>query len=219
MRSGCVHLTLGALVSRQEREHLGEAGAAAAVLARLLPLARSLDSGRVFLQTADGSGALLVQPSGGRPALLLSLPVGGAVAPQAPALAPPVATTVSAARGTFRLRCPAALLRGDGGLVLHCRRSGGGHVAVSLARLGAPPPEPPADDASLSGSDEGQDSEEEAEEEEGMHQPEDGQAWVETEAWVPAATPPPASDAATGGADHWQAGWGLYEFEVARGAR
>ncbi|EFN55613.1 hypothetical protein CHLNCDRAFT_133755 [Chlorella variabilis] len=147
MRSGCVHLTLTALLSGEERWQLEAPGGAAAALARLLPLARQLPCSRMVAQVGASSAALLAQPAGAGPAVLLSLPLAPGSLPTGVALATPLATTVSAAAGRFPLRCSHALLAGAGAgappLVLHCRR-GGLHLAVSLAAPGAEVPLPAA---------------------------------------------------------------------------
>lgn len=245
IRSGCVHITVDALLSGEEARRLGGPEAAAVVAARLAPLAARLPGpGRLVVQVGGSSAALLAKQTGARPGLLLSLPVvtGGAASVLPPAVqlaaGSPAATTVSAAGGRFRLRCPRALLSGAG-LQLHCR-SGGRHVTVSLTRVGAQLPQPPAcheeeedvtedgeeADGALSGGaasddettgdassgDEG-DEVSAAQEQVGAH----GGGWavVEAEAWVPAAAPRDGVDDAC---DSWQAGWGLYELEISQGA-
>lgn len=122
-------------------------GYAAAALARLLPLASQLPARRILAQVGTSSAALLAVPQDGRPAALLSL--DGAVGAGLPRLVPvsPIATTVSAAGGRFRLSCPRALLLGGGGASLHCR-VGGRHAAVALLLEGAAPLEPPDEDMS-----------------------------------------------------------------------
>jgi hypothetical protein len=178
MRAGCVHLTLTALLSAEERARLAQPGAAAAVLSRLLPLVQQLPSGRVVAQLGATSAALLAQPGGGRPAVLLSIPLGcGEGGTALPVLLPacPLATTVSAAAGCFRLRCARSLLNGGTAaapLGLHCRREGR-HLLVSLAVADAAHPAPPDGERQ---------HEEEVEEEEqdarsnGHHQPGEDEA-------------------------------------------
>ncbi|KAI3425692.1 hypothetical protein D9Q98_007669 [Chlorella vulgaris] len=178
MRAGCVHLTLTALLSAEERARLALPGAAAAVLSRLLPLVQQLPSGRVVAQLGSTSAALLAQPGGGRPAVLLSIPLGcGEGGTALPVLLPacPLATTVSAAAGCFRLRCARSLLNGGTAaapLGLHCRREGR-HLLVSLAVADAAHPAPPDGERQ---------HEEEVEEEEqdarsnGHHQPGEDEA-------------------------------------------
>jgi hypothetical protein len=148
LRAGCVHLTLTALLSAEERAALEQPGAAASALARLLPLASQLPARRILAQVGTSSAAFLAAPRDGRPAALFSVPLGGATGSTLPHLVPvsPIATTVSAAGGRFRLRCPRALLLGGGGASLHCR-VGGRHVAVALTLVGAAPHEPPDDDS------------------------------------------------------------------------
>lgn len=233
IRAGCVHLTLGALASPEERQRLAAPGAAAAVAARLAPLLEMLPGrGRLAVQldsTGGGaSAALLARQGGGRPALLLGLQAAAHALPPAVELAPgaPAATTLSAASGRFRLRCPRALLSGSAGLGLHCR-AGGRHLTVGLSLAGASPPVPPGSDAdsdanSDANSDASHSGDEEEEEEEveawdsgseeAAEAAEEAVAAVEVVAWVPAAAP-----AEGGGSDGWQGGWGLYELEVARG--
>lgn len=221
LRAGCVHLTLTALVSAEERQRLAAPGTAASALAALLPLVQRLPGRRAALQLDGGGTALLAQPSHGRPALLFSLPVCEAKLPPAVAALSPAAATVSSACGLFRLRCTAALVSGTGGLVLHCR-SNGVHAPVSLQRVGAGAAvlEEPACDSGCHTSDAGSDSGSEAswsqyeeEEEECLREGDE----VEVEAWVPAAAAASQASAAPRGGACWQPGWGLYEFEVARG--
>lgn len=199
LRSGCVHLTITALVSADEAARLSAPGAAAAAAARLLPLAHALPSGRLALQVQGCSAALLAAPRDGRPAMLLSLPAVEAALPPAVDLLQPLASTVSASGGRFWLSCPPELLRGDGGLELHCRH-GGVHAAVCLAPVGVAAPEPPADGAEDALSDSGSESEVEDE----LAAGDSPLGALAVEARV---------SAAAGG----QHSWGLFEFEVARG--
>lgn len=192
-----MHLTLAVLSIAEEARRLKAPGAAAAAAARLVPLVRSLPSRRLALQVEGGSAALLAQPTGNGPAVLLSIPVDAGELPPAVSLLQPLARVASTAGGHFHLRCPAALLHGGSGLALHCRHSDA-HVAVSLTPAGAAPVEPPAD--GIEQSDE-EDVEEEQAEQAAAGDPDE---LVDVEAWVPAAA-----------GEHF---WGvLYEFEVARG--
>lgn len=218
IRAGCVHLTLDALASPEERQRLAAPGAAAAVAARLAQLLQALPGPGKLVVQLDGVGggasaALLALQGGGRPALLLSLQAAADQLPPPVELAAgaPCATTVSAAGGRFRLRCPRGLLSGGAGLGLHCR-AGGRHLAVGLS-LGTAAPAPPSSDAgsetgSTSGEEEGACWEESVEEAEEVQEA----GAVEAVAWVPAA-----ALADGGGGNGGQAGWGLYELEVARG--
>lgn len=219
-----MHLTLTALIDAEERRRLLAPGAAATVLARLLPLVQQLPARRAALQLgqgSSGSAALLAAPHGGGPAALLSLQPGqGSTNGVPPALdmQPPLATTVSACRGFFSLRCPRGLLWGADGLTALCRRAGTGHVPLSLALAGkqaapqsprgtSPDPEEDGWDSS-----DGETSDDEAE-----YNP---QELVQVDAWVPFQPPLAEERGAAGpGGDTplWQAGWGLYEFELARG--
>ncbi|KAL4457261.1 hypothetical protein ABPG75_012126 [Micractinium tetrahymenae] len=226
IRAGCVHLTLNALVSPEERQRLAAPGAAAAVAARLTPLLEALPGpGRLAVQLGGASGgasaALLARQGGGWPALLLGLRATADVLPPCIELAAgaPQATTVSAAGGRFRLLCPRALLSGGASLGLHCR-SGGRHMGVGLSLAGAEAPAPPGSDAGSHGTSDEEEafsgSEEEAEAL-GEEEEEEEEAIVEAVAWVPAAAPPGGSDGGSGSGGNWQAGWGLYELEIARG--
>ena len=233
IRAGCVHLTLTALVDAEERQRLLAPGGAATVLARLLPLVQRLPGRRAALQlgsSGPGKAALLAAPAGG-PAALLSLVLGegdAGLAPPEPSLQPPLATTVSACGGFFRLRCPRGLLWGAGGLAALCRRAGSGHVPLALVLAGTAAGEGGGGGGGSSDEEEGglpsgseEDEQPELSEEEGEEgAPQDPHELVELDAWVPFGAPPPAPDgAARRDAPVWQAGWGLYEFELSRGER
>ena len=242
IRSGCVHLTLTALIDAEERQRLLAPGAAATVLTRLLLLVERLPARRAALQLGQGSGgsaALLATPARGSdgPAALLSLQLGNSGAsPLPPVLEvqPPLATTVSACRGFFRMRCPRGLLWGADGLMALCRRAGTGHVPLSLTLAGQqwgkqPPPGAAADegeedlaasdDEELSHGEEAADAAAEAADA-GVEAADaaaecDPEELVDVDAWVP-FQPPPAEEQQSD-MPIWQAGWGLYEFELARG--
>lgn len=219
-----MHLTLTTLIDAEERRRLLAPGAAATVLARLLPLVQRLPAQHAALQLGQGGGssaAMLAAPrSGGGPAALLSLQLGegnASCVPPALAVQSPLATTVSACRGFFRLRCPRGLLWGAGGLMAVCRRAGTGHVPLSLALDGTaaeqlPPPGAGAEECEEAEeawpASEDDDSDDEAAER-------DPNELVDLEAWVPFAGE--RGGAASSDTPLWQAGWGLYEFEVARG--
>lgn len=228
VRAGCVHLTLSALASRREAAGCNGPAAAAQALARLPP---SLLQGvpRAVLQVGTSSAALLVGSNGSRPAVLVCLGLdstGSELLPSVQLLSPQ-ATTVSAAAGAFQLRCSPALLLGDGApgggsaLALHCRRQGS-HLAVglSLARTDAQQGYTcSASDSSSLASCDGS----EADDTEDLLALEGED--VEVEAWVAEAqwqqqlgdsVGAQGSDS-NGAATGWQAGWGLYEFEVCRG--
>ncbi|PRW57874.1 squamosa promoter binding [Chlorella sorokiniana] len=230
IRAGCVHLTLTALIDDEERRRLLAPGAAATVLARLLPLVQRLPAQRAALQLGQdgaGSAALLAAPRSGGPAALLSLQLGGegsgsaSLLPPALQLQPPLATTVSACRGFFRLCCPHGLLWGAGGLMALCRRAGTGHVPLSLALAGKLAPQPPQQGATeeeqgeetVPASDEELTSDEEAET--AAEAECDPHELLEVDAWVPFQ--PPLVEERGSDTPLWQAGWGLYEFELARG--
>lgn len=239
VRAGCVHLTLTALASQQERARLAVLGASAQALAQLPGLA--LQYPRVVLQAGTDSLAMVLRGAGSQPPVLLSLQLDNADGALLPAvqLCSPLATTVASAKGCFRLWCCLALLcdsSGSAPLSLHARCRGV-HVSVSLAPVeahdGAAADEGslPPTDCQGCGCSAGED-EWEAEEGGGeggqLAGGADGSQEMEVEAWVPAAAGECESESESGqeedggissdcGSGSWQRGWGLYEFEVSRG--
>lgn len=189
VRSGCTHLTASLLVTGEEAAALHKPDGTAAALSRLLrswkggagrppwQLPSELPLLRVVAQAETASASLLLQPlqAAGSGSGRLLAGSGGAICPLAPsasderlqlALAGPPATTIGAARGLFRLRCPdwqqlllgggqqeAASAAGGGGgrRTLHCR-SRGQHVAVSLLWPGQAEAEVGSEDSSESPS-------------------------------------------------------------------